>query len=224
MNPLEESLGYTFRNTTLLHQAITHPSALSPGQGRDFERLEFLGDRVLGLIIAQWLWEEFPHEKEGDLSKRFTGLVRKETLVDVAQILDLSQAMRMKRERSSSQTKRLETLLADGLEAVIGALYLDGGLDVTTAFIRRYWQDYLNSAQHPPHDPKSVLQEWVQRQGKTHPLYVLLSSQGPAHAPRFIVEVQVEGVEPVHGEGSSKQLAEKDAAQNMLSSIQLLSS
>lgn len=216
---LEESLGYTFRNTTLLHQALTHPSALAPGQGRDFERLEFLGDRVLGLIVAQWLWEEFPYENEGDLAKRFTGLVRKETLVEVAQTLDLSQAMRMKRERSSSQTKRLETLLADGLEAVIGALYLDGGPEVVTPFIRRYWQDYLNSTQHPPHDPKSVLQEWVQRSGNTHPLYVLLSSQGPAHAPRFIVEVQIDGIDSVQGEGSSKQLAEKDAAQNMLGKI-----
>ncbi len=223
MQPLEESLGHTFCNTTLLHQALSHPSALAPGQGRDFERLEFLGDRVLGLIIAQWLWEEFPSENEGDLAKRFTGLVRKETLVEVAQTLDLAHAMRMKRERSSSQTKRLETLLADGLEAVIGALYLEGGLEVVTPFIRRYWKNYLNSAQHPPHDPKSVLQEWVQRSGNTHPLYVLLSSQGPAHAPRFIVEVQIEGIDPVQGEGSSKQLAEKDAAQNMLSKINIRS-
>lgn len=219
MKPIEERLGYTFKNPRLLQQALTHPSALPSGQGVDFERLEFLGDRVLGVIVASWLFEEFPTEKEGDLAKRLTGLVRKETLVDVAKFIDLDQCMMMKRERSSSENKRLETLLADGCEALIGALYLDGGLEIAHAFIHQYWDDLLKGTHEPPRDPKSILQEWIQGQGKPHPQYVVLDASGPAHAPRFVVEVQIDGIEPAQGEGSSKRLAEKVAAQNMLNMI-----
>jgi ribonuclease-3 len=219
MEFLEGDLGHIFKDPSLFQQAITHPSALTPGQGRDFERLEFLGDRVLGLIIATWLFKEFPHETEGDMARRFAALVRKESLVDVAKTIGLDQKMLMKRERSSSQTKRLETLLADSCEALIGALYLDGGLEVVRTFIHRYWNDYINKSQSPPCDPKSALQEWAQAQGKSHPVYVLLNTTGPAHSPRFIVEARVNDLSPVQGEGSSKQLAEKDAAQRMLSMI-----
>src|SRR3984957_11145486 len=166
MKSLEKELGYTFKNAFLLEKALTHPSALTPGQGVDFERFEFLGDRVLGLVIAAWLFEEFPHEKEGDMAKRFTSLVRKETLVQVAKTIDLDQVMVMKREESSSQKKRLETLLADGCESLIGALYLEGGLEAAQSFIHRYWKDYLQGSPEPPRDPKSILQEWIQGQGK----------------------------------------------------------
>src|SRR3990167_8012465 len=139
MKQFEKKLGYRFKNISFLEKALTHPSALPPGQGIDFERLEFLGDRVLGLVVASWLFKEFPFEKEGDLAKRFAGLVCKETLVEVAEVLALDKAMRMKQERSSSQKKRLETLLADGCEAFIGALYLDGGIEVARSFIHRFW-------------------------------------------------------------------------------------
>jgi ribonuclease-3 len=219
MSTLERDLEYTFKDSSLLQKALTHPSALTPGQGVDFERLEFLGDRVLGLIIANWLFEEFPIEKEGDLAKRFAGLVRKETLVEVAQALNLDRAMVMKREKSSSQVKRLETLLSDGCEALIAAIYLDGGLPAASDFIHRFWKDYFIEPQDPPRDPKSILQEWIQAQGKSHPQYIVVESSGPAHAPLFIVEVVVEGLEPVKGQGSSKRLAEKDAAQQMLNEI-----
>ena len=219
MKKLEETVGYIFKNPVLLQQALTHPSALPSGQGVDFERLEFLGDRVLGLIVAAWLFEEFPHEKEGDLAKRLAGLVCKETLVDVAKCIDLDQYMKMKRERSSSENKRLDTLLADGCEALIGALYLDGGLEIPHRFIHQFWNDLLIETEEPPRDSKSILQEWIQGKGKLHPEYEVLSSSGPAHAPRFVVQVCVEGVEPTTGEGSSKRLAEKAAAQNMLNMI-----
>lgn len=219
MNQLERTLGYAFKNSHLLRQALTHPSALPSGEGVEFERLEFLGDRVLGLVIATWLFEEFPREKEGDLAKRLAGLVCKETLVTIAQQIDLDQFMVMKRERTVSQKKRLETLLADGCEALIGALYLDGGLEVAHSFVHHYWQDLLKNTQDPPRDPKSMLQEWIQGKGKPHPQYEVLNASGPAHAPHFVVQVQIEGMEPTVGEGSSKRLAEKAAAQNMLNVI-----
>ncbi len=216
MQDFEKDIGYTFQNTSLLEQALTHPSALPPGQGRNFERLEFLGDRVLGLIIAQWLFKEFPQEPEGDLAKRFADLVRKETLVSIAEALSLHQVMRLSREKSSSHNRRLETLLADGCEALIGALYLDGGIEAAQSFIHHYWKHYITRSQKPPLDPKSMLQEWAQAQRKTHPVYVLVSSSGPSHSPCFKVEVRVQGCDPIQGEGPSKQLAEKNAAQRML--------
>ncbi len=219
MKTLKRDLNYTFKDPSLFTKAMTHPSALTPGQGIDFERLEFLGDRVLGVVIANWLFHEFPHEREGDLAKRFTELVRKETLFEVAMELGLDRAMVMKREKSSSQHKRLETLLADGCEALIGALYLDGGLVAARDFIQAYWAPSIKKTLSPPRDPKSILQEWIQSQGKTHPSYVVVESSGPAHAPQFVVQVQVEGIEPVQGVGSSKRLAEKDAAQHMLDAI-----
>ncbi|MBY0501164.1 MAG: ribonuclease III [Alphaproteobacteria bacterium] len=219
MNDFEKNIGYTFKDASLLKQALTHPSALVSGQGVDFERLEFLGDRVLGLVIASWLFKKFPTEKEGDMAKRYTGFVRKETLVEVAKLIDLKAVLVMKRENSFTQEKRLETLLADGCEALIGALYLDGGFEAAQSFIHEQWQTYLESTSEPPRDSKSALQEWAQGQGKTHPLYVILNSSGPAHAPHFIVEVRVDGLATVQGEGSSKRHAEKDAAQKMLNMI-----
>ena len=217
-----KGLDYAFHNPTLLDQALTHPSVLSPGEGRVFERLEFLGDRVLGLIIAEWLFETFPQDTEGNLAKRFANLVRKETLVEVAATLGLDRSLRMRREKSSSQEKRLETLLADACEALIGALYLDGGLEVTRQFIHQNWETYLHITHSPPQDPKSILQEWIQSRGKPHPIYKVLSTVGPAHAPQFVIEVFVEGYDPIQGEGSSKQLAEKAAAENMLETLKRL--
>ncbi|MBS0272221.1 MAG: ribonuclease III [Proteobacteria bacterium] len=219
MESLEENLKYTFKNSTFLKMALTHPSALPPGQGVNFERLEFLGDRVLGLVIASWLFEEFPQESEGNMAKWFAGLVQKETLVIIAESIHLDKSMVMKHEKSSSQDKRLETLLADGCEALIGALYLDGGLDSARLFIRHFWKDYFNNVHNLPHDPKSMLQEWVQARGKNHPVYKVLSSTGPAHSPCFIIEVHVDGFEPIQGKGTSKRLAEKNAAKNLLKVI-----
>ncbi len=219
MNNFEANLNYQFKNPSLLIKALTHPSALPPGQGADFERLEFLGDRVLGLVIATWLFEKFPKDSEGNLAARFANLVRKEALLKVASTIKLEGVMVMKHETSSSQKKRLETLLADGCEALMGALYLDGGLEVAQVFIHHFWGPLLEENLLPPQDSKSALQEWVQSQGKKHPHYKLISSSGPAHAPDFLVEVSVEGLTPACGKGSSKRLAEKDAAQEMLKII-----
>jgi ribonuclease-3 len=219
MKGLEKDLGYKFKDASLLSKALTHPSAVIHGQGVDFERLEFLGDRVLGIVVASWLFEEFPKEQEGDLAKRFAALVRKETLVEVATTLNLKIHMVMKNERSTSEVKRLNTLLSDGCEALIAALYLDGGLEAASQFIHRYWSDYLKDALEPPRDAKSILQEWVQSKGKSHPIYRVVELTGPAHSPHFVVVVEVEGMDPVRGKGSSKRDAEKIAAQNMLDKI-----
>ncbi|EKE09630.1 MAG: hypothetical protein ACD_16C00130G0035 [uncultured bacterium] len=219
MKSLEDNLKYTFKNPSFLKKALAHPSALPPGQGVEFERLEFLGDRVLGLVIASWLFKKFPKDAEGDLAKRFTNLVRKEALLKIASIINLQQFMLIKHETSSSQKKRLETLLADGCEALIGALYLDGGLEVARSFIHRFWDQSFIEDISAHIDPKSALQEWSQGHSKKHPHYSVLSSSGPAHAPHFIVQVHVEGFEAVKGEGSSKRLAEKDAALHLLNVI-----
>ncbi|MBL8675829.1 MAG: ribonuclease III [Alphaproteobacteria bacterium] len=219
MKNFEANLNYQFKNPSLLKKALTHPSALPPGQGVGFERLEFLGDRVLGLVVARWLFEKFPKDSEGNLAARFANLVRKETLLKVASRIKLEGAMVMKHETSFSQKKRLETLLADGCEALIGALYLDDSLEVAQAFIHYFWEPFLEENLPPPQDPKSILQEWGQSQGKKHPCYSLISSSGPAHSPNFIVEVFVEGLAPARGNGSSKRLAEKDAAREMLKTI-----
>ncbi|MDI9639795.1 ribonuclease III [Geitlerinema splendidum] len=209
MKNFEANLNYQFKNPSLLKKALTHPSALPPGQGVDFERLEFLGDRVLGLVMARWLFEKFSKESEGSLATRFANLVRKETLLKVASAIQLEDVMVMKDETSSSQKKRLETLLADGCEALIGALYLDDGLEIAQVFIHHFWEPFLEENLPPPQDPKSALQEWVQSQGKKHPQYELISSSGPAHAPDFIIEVSVEGLAPARGKGSSKKTCRK---------------
>jgi ribonuclease-3 len=219
MEGLEKNLNYTFKDSSFLKMALTHPSALPPGQGVPFERLEFLGDRVLGLVIASWLFQEFPHESEGSMAARFSGLVRKEALIAVAEAINLGDSMVIKHEKSSSQQKRLETLLADGCEALIGALYLDGGLEASRSVIHFLWKDHFQNAQEISRDPKSILQEWAQGQGHRHPSYTILSSSGPAHAPCFIVEVHVEGFKSAQGEGSSKRLAEKEAAKHFLEKV-----
>lgn len=219
MDHLEKNLNYRFKDPSLLKMALTHPSALAPGHGVAFERLEFLGDRVLGLVIASWLFEAFPHENEGNMAVRFSTLVRKEALLAVAKEIDLGNSMVIKQEKSSSQKKRLETLFADGCEALIGALYLDGGLEAARAVIHFLWQDHLQSNQEISRDPKSVLQEWAQGQGKQHPIYTVISSSGPAHAPHFIMEVNVKGFTPIQGEGASKRAAEKEAAKRFLESV-----
>lgn len=219
MKTLQKNLGHTFKDKSLLLQALTHPSALPPGQENNFERLEFLGDRVLGLVIAEWLFELFPDEKEGDMAKRFTALVRKGTLVKVARSLSLDQVINMKQEKSSTQEKRLETLLSDGCEALLGAFYLEAGLKKVQTFIHQYWRAYLEEDYVPPRDPKSLLQEWAQGQGKSHPKYVVVETSGPAHSPHFIVEVHVQGLEAIQGKGLSKKEAEKEASFHMLKII-----
>lgn len=211
---LEEKLGYDFKNKRLLEAALTH-SSLSSTQENN-ERLEFLGDRVLGLIIAQLLYQRFPEAPEGDLSLRHTQLVNKETLSQIGLILDLGHYLRMARGEKASGGQLKKSLLADACEALIAALYLDGGLSVAQEFILRYWKTLLSEKSQFIKDAKSKLQEQVQAQGKSAPRYEIIERTGPDHAPVFTVAIFVEGFPSHVGSGPSRREAEQQAAQRLL--------
>jgi len=215
-NDPEARLGHRFADPALLAAALTHPSV----GGRDYQRLEFLGDRVLGLVVAGMLYRTFPREAEGALAKRLAALVRRDALAAVAGDLGLGQLVRVSKGEDEAGGRENPSLLADALEAVIGAIYLDGGLAPAEAFIRRHWTAPLIAARKPPQDAKTRLQEWAQAAGRPLPVYTLLSDEGPRHAPTFAVEARVEGLAPARGNGSSKRAAETAAAQALLAIIE----
>jgi len=227
VSELAAALGHAFADPGLLADAVTHPSLMglersdkgtSPahGPGIAYERLEFLGDRVLGLCIAEWLLERFPAEKEGALAKRHASLVRREALGAVAEGLDLGRYLRLSPAEDSGGGRGNRSILADACEAVIGALYLDGGLEAAKRFIRGAWDGMIDRHQPPPLDPKTALQEWAQGRGRPLPVYEMVGQSGPAHEPVFRVRVTVQGEEPATAEGSSKRAAEKQAASALL--------
>jgi len=183
------------------------------------ERLEFRGDRVLGMVVAEMLLEHFPNEAEGDLAKRHAVLVGREILAEVAQELGLGAHLRLSPGESDGTGRRNPTILADALEAVIAALYYDGGLDSARDFIQRYWTPYLDREVKPPQDPKTALQEYVQGRGQPLPSYRTVAQSGPAHEPVFEIEVTVAGRPPVVASASTKRGAEKAAAEAMLRQI-----
>lgn len=223
LSRLQEKIGYVFSRPYLLTQALTHPSlggqdvtAASPG----YEKLEFLGDRVLGLVIADKLIKKFPDEGEGDIAKRHTGVVQRKALARVAHEIDLGDALRLSQGEKDSGGRHKETILADALEALIAAIYLDGGMVPVTHFIQHYWEPLIAEDAAPPEDPKTSLQEWAQAQEKPLPHYETVAQSGPAHAPVFKVRVSVDGLEPVTASGSSKRDAEKEAARLLLERIE----
>ena len=219
---LAARLGHRFGDRMLLEEALTHKSALPRGRagGRfGYERLEFLGDRVLGLLAAELLMRRFADEDEGALSKRHSGLVRREALLRVAEAIRLGEHLRLSPGEEAAGGRRAGTMLADACEAVIGALYLDGGLAAARKFFERRWTPIMAEAATPPRDPKTTLQEWAQGRGLPLPDYQAVRRVGPAHAPRFEVSVAVEGAAPVHAEGSSKRAAEQRAAAALLARL-----
>ena len=221
---LAEKLGHVFAKPELLEQALTHPSLSGSAATRkkgmgDYERLEFLGDRVLGLIIAEWLYEKYPAAREGELAKRHAGLVNRDALKLVADVIDLGSYLRLAGgEKPGSARKNLATL-PDAMEAVIGALYCDGGLQAASHFIHRYWQKDI-AIEEAPADPKTTLQEWAQGQGLPLPQYKVIEHSGPAHAPKFVIEASVKGHPVTRAEGNSKRAAEKTAAAQLLEQVQ----
>lgn len=218
---LAARLGHRFRRWELLREALTHPSTapeLRGGARHGYERLEFLGDRVLGLIIAELLVERFPNEPEGTLAKRHTALVRKEALADAAESIDLGRHLILSSGEEVSGGRLNQAILADACEAVIAALYLDGGLDPARRFIHQVMGQGID-ARGPPEDPKTALQEWAQGRGRPLPIYTTVSRSGPDHDPEFQVSVTVEGEEPATGLGSSKRAAAKAAAAALLTRL-----
>lgn len=215
---LQSRIGYHFGNLNLLREALTHASAIYGQTGiADYERLEFLGDRVLGLAIAEYLLAMFPNAPEGELARRFNGLVRKETCAAVAEELDLGPFIHLGDSEAMAGGRRKRTILADACEALLGAVYLDGGWEPVKHLITTRWASRVVEVVAVPVDAKTALQEWVQGHGRTKlPRYVLVANSGPDHAPEFVYEVQVDGFAPERGTGPSRRVAEQAAATALL--------
>ena len=211
----ERRIGYTFSNRSLLAQALSHSSAKDT-KGTDNERLEFLGDRVLGLVVAEMLYDRFSAITEGELARRFNGLVRMESCADVAREIDVGSVLILGEGEAEAGGRHKERILANACEAVLGAAFLDGGFETARRLVNRFWGPRLEMAADDPIDPKTALQEWAQGLGLALPSYVEVAREGPAHKPHFTSEVQVTGKDPARGEGSSKRAAERSAAENLL--------
>lgn len=225
---IQEALGHRFADQGLLRQALTHRSAVSSRQGRraprniprpaeagSNERLEFMGDRVLGLLMAEWLLEQFPDEPEGALGPRHASLVSRNALAPIAESIGIAGALRIAEHEEQAGIRSLANVQADAMEALLGALYLDAGLEPARRFVREKWKDLLTSQITPPKDPKTTLQEYVLARGYKLPDYETLSMEGPSHAPRFTVAVSAMG-ETGEGVAGSKRQAESEAATVLL--------
>lgn len=211
--PLEARLGHTFADASLLVEALTHVSR--SGGGPTYQRLEFLGDRVLGLAIADLLMRTYPSSSEGDLSRRLAELVRRETCAEVAQAWDLGPLLRLGGGLTASM-RRNGSILADSCEAVIGAVFRDGGFAAAAAVVERAYGDRLATLDEVPANPKTSLQEWAAARGRPPPVYAIVERSGPDHAPRFRVAARVEGLDEALGAGGSRRAAEQAAAAAVL--------
>jgi ribonuclease-3 len=228
--PIETILGHEFAKPALLREALTHrsaspragmrgPSIAKHGAGSN-ERLEFIGDRVLGLLMAEWLAERFPHEQEGALGRRLGYLVSQPVLAGVADSIGLDDALAVSPGEARAGVKKRATVLADALEAALGAVYLDGGLAPARAFVRRAWEPAMTAQAEPPKDAKTALQEWAQARGDgALPVYTLTGRAGPAHLPEFSVTVTAGGATGT-GTATSKRAAETAAAADLLRQLQ----
>jgi ribonuclease-3 len=212
---IEAQMGERPRDLSLYERALTHGSFSSD----HYERLEFLGDRVLGLVIADWLIETFPGEAEGKLSQRLNALVAGEVCAEIARGLGVPARLRLGKQAQDDGVFESDYVLGDAVEALIGALYLDRGLEAAARFIRRAWGDRVDRLAAPPKHPKAELQEWTAANNRRPPAYKVVRTSGPDHAPRFTVEVSVKGHGEAVGEGTSKQDAETAAATAMLGKI-----
>lgn len=210
-----EALGREPSEPSLFERALTHGS-----HGREtYERLEFLGDRVLGLVVANWLYERFPSEPEGKMSRRYNALVARETCADVGRALDLPRFIRLGKQAREDHAQMSDNVIGDVVEAVIGAIFLDGGLERVSAFVRAQWTPFLDGQQRAPVHPKSGLQEHAAEKKLGVPIYELVSRFGPHHSPRFRVKVSLGRHGEAEAEGDSKQEAETAAAAALLEKI-----
>ena len=212
-------IGHIFRTPAHLLRAVTHASISSPTKP-DNQRLEFLGDRVLGLVLAEALLAADPNAAEGLLAPRFNALVRKETCADIAREVGLGDVLKLGRSEMLSGGRRKEALLGDAMEAVIAAVYLDAGFDIAKALVLRLWQDRITAVDEDSRDAKSSLQEWAQARGMTLPNYTETGRDGPAHQPMFTVSVQLENGAGTTARAGSKRVAEQAAARALLDRLE----
>lgn len=216
LSELEELIGYDFRNVSLLKEALTHSSARSERAGLDNERLEFLGDRVLGLAVAAILFERFPEAREIEFARYYNALVCKDSCAQVAEQLGLGAQLVLAASEAKTGGRKKPVILADACEALLGAVFLDGGLDAARGVISRWWEPLIESISPDAPDAKTALQEYAQSQRRGLPKYVELDRSGVDHAPIFTVEVRVEGFPPAQGVGPSLKKAQQAAAEALL--------
>jgi ribonuclease-3 len=211
----ERVLGHRPKDRSLFERALTHSSR----GDEDYERLEFLGDRVLGLAMAEWLYELFPDEPEGKLSRRLNTLVAGESCAAIARELGLGARVRLGKQARDDGASDSDNVLGDLVESLLGALYLDAGLETAVRFVRNAWGERVTDQGRAPKHPKSALQEWAAANDRKPPVYSLANRSGPHHAPRFKVEVEIPGVGSASAEGLSKQEAETEAAKTLLEQL-----
>jgi ribonuclease III len=218
---LEARIGYRFNEAGLIERALTHVSALKGPRNPagSYQRLEFLGDHVLGLVVSDMLFRAFPRADEGELSHRLADLVRKETCAEVARVIDLGAAVKLGGAEVQGGGRRRATILADVCEALIGAVFLDGGYAAAANFVERFWRDRMLTSVRPLRDAKTMLQEWAQARGLPTPSYREVARTGPHHDPEFRVAVDLPDREPAEGHGRSKRAAEQAAAAAMLAGV-----
>ncbi len=218
LEAFQRRLGHSFARHDLLIRAVTH-SSISSVTRPDNQRLEFLGDRVLGLVIAEALIETDRDAAEGVLAPRYNALVRKETCADVARQIDLGAVLKLGRSETMSGGRRKEALLGDAMEAVIAAVYRDAGFEAARDLVVRLWGDRIRSVETDARDPKTSLQEWAQARGQVPPTYAETAREGPDHAPLFTVEARLATGESESASASSKRAAEQDAARKLLQRV-----
>ncbi len=217
---LEDKIGYKFAEKALLERALTHISALSGGnRANSYQRLEFLGDHVLGLVISDMLYRAFPKANEGELSRRLADLVRKETCAEVAKTMELGPALKLGSSESKAGGRLRTTILGDACEALVGAVFIDGGYKAADTLVARFWKERMLKPLRPLRDPKTMLQEWAQARALPTPDYQELARTGPHHKPKFSVAVVLPGRPPAEGMGTSKRAAEQAAAAAMLTKV-----
>ena len=212
---IEAHTGHAPIDIALFERALTHSSR---GE-ENYERLEFLGDRVLGLVIADWLYASFPAEPEGKLSRRLNVLVSRTTCAEVARDLDLAGQMRLGKQARDDGAFESDNVLGDMVESLIGALWLEAGFAAAEAFIRKAWGERVDRHDSAPQHPKSMLQEWAAANNRRPPAYEVVGRSGPQHAPTFVVKVTIRGVGEAEAEGATKQDAETEAAQALLARL-----
>ena len=225
VGPIETILGYVFQDRTLLDEALTHASASSRAcrgqrRRRSNQRLEWFGDRVLGVMVAHMLMEHFAKDPEGSLALRQDALIRRDTIAQVGRDLGVGGWLAVARSEEESGGRDNPGTLADAIEALIGAIFLDGGWPSAEKFVRRHWQPLLEIGSPPSRDPKNALQEWAQARGIERPTYRVAGAEGPPHAPTFQVSVSLPDMPATTGTGSSKRAAEQAAAAQLLEHLE----